>query len=141
MSASPIEFPTRTSSFPVLSLSESPLASGAVAPFAERMAARERHEVEFEVTTNIRSLPASPHTVTDDAVLVFATNIDVLAAWLYELNGTITLHDTGIGVTTWVLRTRTDVDPEAPGFPVLVSVSLPTGEQVMPEIAAAVVSS
>ncbi|MET7933429.1 hypothetical protein [Streptomyces sp. NPDC005322] len=106
--------------------------------FRRECDARRRNEIEFETTANIRSLPAGHYRAEADAVHVFATDIDVLAAWLYEMGGPVTTHDTGHGVTVWTLHTRTDVDPGRVACPVRVSVPLVTGEPVMHEIAAAV---
>lgn len=100
--------------------------------------ARRHNETEFEVTANIKSLPMGHYRVLSDSVHVFATDIDVLAVWLYEMGGHVTTHDTEHGVTVWTLHTRTDVDPGRVACPVLVSVPLVSGELVMHEITAAV---
>jgi hypothetical protein len=111
--------------------------------FREAQDARRRHEREYEVTVNVLNLPsqhvASQATPTE--VHVFATDMNVLAAWLYEMGGTITKVDLPSGQTVWTLRTQTLADSVVSGVdacPVLVSVSQVTGELVMHEIAAAV---
>ncbi|WP_432010126.1 hypothetical protein [Streptomyces cucumeris] len=109
--------------------------------FRRACEARRRNEIEFETTANIRDLPTGHYRAEADVVHLFSTDIDVLAAWLYELGGTVTTHDTGHGVTVWTLHTRTDVDPERVACPVLVSVPLVTGELVMHEIADAAVTA
>jgi len=111
--------------------------------FRVRQDALRRHEREYEVTVNVMNLPsqhvASQATPTE--VHVFATDMDVLAAWLYEMGGTITKVDLPTGFTVWTLHTQTLADAAVAGedaCPVLVSVPLVTGEPVMYEIAAAV---
>ncbi|MET8694793.1 hypothetical protein ABZV65_19870 [Streptomyces bauhiniae] len=111
--------------------------------FLERQDARRRHEREYEVTVNVLNLPsqhvASQATPTE--VHVFATDMDVLAAWLYEMGGTVSKTELPTGFTVWTLHTQTLLDAVAAGkdaCPVLVSVPLLTGEPVMQEIAEAV---
>jgi len=111
--------------------------------FRARQDARERNERAYEVTVNVMNLPsrhvASQATSTE--VHVFATDMDVLAAWLDEMSGTITKVDLPTGFTVWTLHTTTLADAAVSGadaVPVLVSVPLVTGEPVMHEIAAAV---
>ncbi|MFJ9128878.1 hypothetical protein ACIRJS_32730 [Streptomyces sp. NPDC102340] len=111
--------------------------------FREQQDARQRHEREYEVTVNVMSLPsehvASEATPTE--VHVFATDMDVLAAWLYEMGGTVTVVDLPTGVSVWTLRTATLADStvaDEVACPVLVSVPLLTGAPVMHEIRAAV---
>jgi hypothetical protein len=110
----------------------------APAEFRRAQDARRHNEREFETTANIRNLPIGHYRAEPNAVHLFSTDIDVLAVWLYEMGGTVTKHDTGVGVTVWTLHTRTDVDPGRVACPVLVSVSLVSGEPVMFEIAQAV---
>jgi hypothetical protein len=110
--------------------------------FRERQEARRRHEREYEVTVNVLNLPSQHVAVqaTADAVHVFATNMDVLAAWLYEMGGKISKVDLPSGVSVWTLHTWTLADSisSADACPVLVSVSQLTDTPVMHEIAAAV---
>jgi hypothetical protein len=114
------------------------------APLSFRQAqdARRRHEREYEVTVNILNLPTAHVAVqaTATEVHVFTTDMDVLGAWLYEMNGTITKVDLPSGITVWTLRTWTLADSitSADACPVLVSVTQVTGAPVMHEIAAAV---
>jgi hypothetical protein len=111
--------------------------------FRARQDARLRHEREYEVTVSVMNLPsqhvASQATPTE--VHVFATDMDVLAAWLYEMGGTITKVDLPTGFTVWTLHTTTLADAAVSGVdpcPVLVSVPLVTDEPVMQEIREAV---
>lgn len=111
--------------------------------FRARQDARLRHEREYEVTVNILNLPTThvAFQATATEVHVFATDMNVLGAWLYEMGGTITKVDLPSGITVWTLRTQTLADSVVAGevaCPVLVSVSQVTGEPVMHEIAAAV---
>ncbi|MFF7485579.1 hypothetical protein ACFZBC_08785 [Streptomyces luteogriseus] len=111
--------------------------------FLDRQAARERNELNYETTVTYHALPASGHIAvraTAEAVLVTATDIDVIAEWLYVQGGTVTTVDLPSGQTVWTLHTKTWTDSPVkfPEVPVFVSVVLATGEQVMHEIAAAV---
>jgi len=111
--------------------------------FRQAQDARQRHEREYEVTVNILNLPSAHVAVqaTADAVHAFATDMNVLAAWLYEMDGTITKVDLPSGISVWTLRTQTLADSVVAGeaaCPVLVSVSQLTDTPVMHEIAAAV---
>lgn len=111
--------------------------------FRARQDARRRHEREYEVTTNILNLPTAhvAFQATATEVHVFATDMDVLGAWLYEMGGTITKVDLPSGITVWTLRTQTLADSVVSGAdacPVLVSVSQVTDAPVMHEIAVAV---
>jgi len=111
--------------------------------FRAQQDARQRHEREYEVTVNILNLPTAHVAVqaTATEVHVFTTDMDVLGAWLYEMNGTITKVDLPSGITVWTLRTNTLADSVVAGevaCPVLVSVTQVTDAPVMHEIAAAV---
>jgi hypothetical protein len=112
------------------------------ADFRARQDARQRHEREYEVTVNVLNLPSHVAVqATPTEVHVFATDMDVLAAWLYEMGGTITKVDLPSGVSVWTLRTETLADSVVAGevaCPVLVTVSQLTDTPVMHEIAAAV---
>lgn len=106
--------------------------------FSRTQTARGRNEVAYEVTVNCLNLPNVAYEATDTAVLAFAMDIGVLAEWLYEQGGEVTVHDLGTGVTVWTLHTSTVADPGQIAVSVLVSVPMVTGETVMHEIAAAV---
>ncbi|CAM5592238.1 hypothetical protein [Streptomyces purpurascens] len=118
-----------------------------VRPLSERTAfqaaqeARRRNETSYETTVSVMELP-SAHVAwkaTPTTVQVTATDIDVLAEWLYVRRGTITKTDLPSGQTVWTLHTTTWSDsPKFPPVPVHVSVVLPADEPVMHEIAAAV---
>jgi hypothetical protein len=109
----------------------------------DRWALRERNESSYRSTCSYHGLPDSTHIAvqaTESAVLVTATDIDVLAEWLYVMGGSVTTTNLPSGQTVWTLRTKTWTDSPVkfPVVPVFVSVVLATGEQVMHEIAAAV---
>jgi hypothetical protein len=104
-------------------------------------AARARNEFAYESTCTYQGLPQAHIAVqaTESAVLVSATDMSVIADWLFVMRGSITTVDLPTGQTVWTLHTSTWSDSEKfPVVPVYVSVVQPTGEQVMPEIAAAV---
>lgn len=109
--------------------------------FREEQEARRRIETSYETTVAIQELP-STHVAweaTPSSVLVTATDMDVLAEWLFVMRGTITTVDLPHGQTVWTLHTSTWSDsPKFPRVPVHVSVVLPTGEPVMHEIRQAV---
>ncbi|MDX3714362.1 hypothetical protein PV733_36655 [Streptomyces europaeiscabiei] len=104
--------------------------------------ARERNERAYRVTVDIRDLPSLhvAYQATATAVLVSATDMNVIADWLFVMDGTITTVDLPSGQTVWTLHTQTWTDsPEKfPSVPVFVSVVQLTGAPVMHEIAAAV---
>ncbi|MFH9403320.1 hypothetical protein ACH4JS_26745 [Streptomyces sp. NPDC017638] len=109
--------------------------------FQDREAAQRHNETAYDVTCSVKGLPTLhvAAQATPDTVLVTATDMDVLAEWLYVMGGTITTVDLPSGQTVWTLRTSTWTDsPRVPAVPVFVSVVQVTGEQVMPEIRAAV---
>jgi len=144
VSINPTDLPG--ASIAVMTLAQKPQASPT--PTAEQVAwrsaqdARERHEREYEVTVNVLNLPSQHVAVqaTAEAVHVFATDMDVLAAWLYEMDGTIAKVDLSSGVSVWTLHTKTLADSisGADACPVLVTVTQVSGAPVMHEIAAAV---
>ncbi len=111
--------------------------------FREQQDALRRHEREYEVTVNILNLPSQhvAYQATPTEVHVFTTDMNVLAAWLYAMDGTVTVTDLPSGVSVWTLRTQTLMDAVDTGrvaCPVLVTVPQLTGTPVMHEIAAAV---
>jgi hypothetical protein len=110
--------------------------------FRAREDAREHNERAYETTTVVKELPSAhvAFQATPDAVLVTATDMDVLAEWLYVMGGPITTVNLPSGQTVWTLHTTTWTDSpvEFPPVPVHVTVVLPTDEPVMCEIAAAV---
>lgn len=106
-------------------------------------AARERNESAYRTTCAVQGLPEQHIAVqaTESAVLVSATDMSVIADWLFVMRGSITTVDLPTGQTVWTLHTSTWSDSEKfPVVPVYVSVVQPSDEQVMPEIAAAVSS-
>ncbi|MEU9640889.1 hypothetical protein [Streptomyces sp. NPDC048188] len=110
--------------------------------FLDRQAARERNELNYETTVTYHGLPASQHIAvqaTETAVLVTATDIDVIGEWLFVQGGTVSTVDLPSGQTVWTLHTKTWTDsPKFPEIPVYVTVVLPSTEAVMHEIASAV---
>lgn len=110
--------------------------------FLDRQAARERNEHSYESTCSFRGLPQSQHIAvqaTETSVLVTATDIDVLAEWLFVQGGRVSTVDLSSGQTVWTLHTQTWSDSESfPPVPVHVSVVLASGESVMHEIVEAV---
>jgi hypothetical protein len=109
--------------------------------FRARQEARERNEFSYRSTCSYKELPEShiAAQATETAVLVTATDIDVLAEWLYVMGGTVTTVDLPSGQTAWTLRTTTWSDsPKFPPVPVFVTVVLPSDEPVMQEIREAV---
>ncbi|MFJ3037778.1 hypothetical protein [Streptomyces tendae] len=105
--------------------------------------ARERNEVSYDATVAYHGLPDSRHIAvqaTETAVLVTATDIDVLAEWLFVQGGTVSKVDLPSGQTVWTLHTKTWTDSPVkfPEIPVHVTVVLPSTESVIHEVAAAV---
>jgi hypothetical protein len=137
MTTSPIEMPGRT--VPVLSL------AAALTPelsWVEQQDARERNERAYRVTVDIRDLPSQhvAYEATPTAVLVSATDMNVIGDWLFVLGGWITTVDLPSGQTVWTLHTMTWSDSPAkfPPVPVHVSVVQASGAPVMCDIAEAV---
>lgn len=106
--------------------------------FLDRQAARERNELDYEVTVNILGLPEAAHEADPDAVRVTSADIGVLAAWLEEKGGTVSRLDTGFGVTVWTLSTVAGADEGYVGCRVLVTVPVPESGWVPCEVAEAV---
>lgn len=107
----------------------------------EVQAARERNEWAYDSTVTYKELPSLHVAVqaTANAVLVSATDMNVLAEWLFVMGGSITKVDLPSGQTVWTLRTSTWSDsPRFPVVPVFVTVVQASGVPVMHEIAAAV---
>lgn len=103
----------------------------------DRQAARERNELSYQTTCSYHGLPEAhiAAQATESAVLITATDIDVLAEWLFVQGGTVTKVDLPHGQTAWTLATLTWTDsPKFPAIPVFVTVVLPTGEPVIWEI-------
>ncbi|MEV5977554.1 hypothetical protein [Streptomyces sp. NPDC052114] len=111
--------------------------------FAEQQDARERNDSAYRSTVTFKELPDSGHVAhraTPTDVQVTATDIDVLAEWLYVTGGRVTTVDLPSGQTVWTLHTSTWSDsPTFPVVPVHVSVVLAVDEPVMQEIRDAVV--
>ena len=104
--------------------------------------AAERNDFSYRFTVDFKELPQSGHVAhqaLSDRVLVTATDIDVIAEWLYVMGGSITTVDLPCGQKVWTLMTRTWTDSEKfPPVPVFVSVVQASDVSVMHEIAAAV---
>lgn len=103
--------------------------------------ARRRNEVAYETTVVEKELP-SQHVAWEalpDRVLVTATDMNVLADWLFVQGGHITLTVLAWGQTVWTLHTRTWSDSaEFPPVRVHVSVTVSSDELVMDEVRLAV---
>jgi hypothetical protein len=103
--------------------------------------ARERNERAYRVTVDIQDLPSHvAYQATSEAVHVFATDMNVIADWLFVMDGSITKVDLPSGQTVWTLHTKTwsDSPVKFPPVPVHVTVTQVSGAPVMHEIAAAV---
>jgi hypothetical protein len=133
MSASPIEMPGRT--VLVLTLPKAQLT------FAEAQTARRRNEAAYETTVTVKELPEA-HVAWEalpDRVLVTATEMSILAEWLFVQDGQITTTVLPWGQTVWTLHTRTWSDsPDFPTVPVHVSVTVASDEPVLDEVRLAV---
>ncbi|MEV4232743.1 hypothetical protein AB0J81_37905 [Streptomyces bobili] len=104
---------------------------------------RERNDFAYCSTVDYKELPQPAehvaHQALPDRVLVAATDMTVLAAWLFVMGGSVSTVDLPHGQTVWTLRTQTWTDsPRFPVVPVFVSVTQATGADVMHEIRAAV---
>lgn len=110
--------------------------------FRTEQDARERNDFSYRFTVDFKELPSSGHVAfeaTATAVLVTATDMDVLGEWLYVMKGSVTKVDLPSGQTVWTLRTTTWSDSEKfPPVPVFVTVVQSSDTPVMHEIAAAV---
>lgn len=107
----------------------------------DAQAARERNERAYDSTVTYKELPSLHVAVqaTANTVLVSATDMNVLAEWLFVMDGSITKVDLPSGQTVWTLRTSTWSDsPRFPVVPVFVTVVQASDVPVMHEIAAAV---
>lgn len=104
--------------------------------------ARERNERAYRVTVDIKDLPSQhvAYEATDSAVLVSATDMNVIGDWLFVMGGSITTVDLPCGQTVWTLHTSTwsDSPVKFPPVPVHVTVVQLTDAPVMHEIAEAV---
>ncbi|MFF5404556.1 hypothetical protein ACFY8K_17055 [Streptomyces misionensis] len=108
--------------------------------FLDRQAARERNEHSYLTTCAVQGLPELhvAARATESAVLVTATDMDVLAEWLFVQGGQVSSVVLPSGQTAWTLATTTWSDSEAfPPVPVFVTVVQATDEPVMCEIAEA----
>ncbi|MGW5123212.1 hypothetical protein ACWEQ7_03950 [Streptomyces sp. NPDC004069] len=104
----------------------------------DQRVARERNEIDYEVTVDILGLPSAAHEVGADAVRVTSADIGVLAAWLEEKGGTVSRLDTGFGVTVWTLSTVAGADEGYVGCRVLVTVPVAESGWVPCEVSEAV---
>jgi hypothetical protein len=102
---------------------------------------RRRIESSYETTVAVKELP-SAHVAweaTESSVLVTATDMNVLADWLFVMGGVVTTVDLPSGQTVWTLATSTGTDsPKFPVVPVFVSVVAASDVPVMHEIREAV---
>lgn len=112
-----------------------------VVDFRSQQDARERNERAYRVTVDIQDLPSHvAYQATSEAVHVFATDMNVIADWLFVMKGSVARFDLPSGQSVWTLRTSTwsDSPVKFPPVPVLVTVTQLSGAPVMHEIAAAV---
>jgi hypothetical protein len=104
--------------------------------------ARERNEFSYRSTVDFKELPQSSRVAYQalaDRVLVTATDMDVLAEWLYVQGGAVTRIELPSGQTVWTLATSTWSDsPRFPVVPVFVTVVQASDVPVMQEIREAV---
>jgi hypothetical protein len=118
-----------------MTLPQKPLSS------AEAAVARRRNETAYETTVTEKELPEA-HVAWEalaDRVLVTATDMNVLADWLFVQGGHITTTSLAWGQTVWTLHTRTWSDsPAFPSVPVHVSVTAAEDVPVMDEVRLAV---
>jgi hypothetical protein len=124
------------------------MATSLQTPTVEQLAwraaqdARERNERAYRLTVDLQDLPSGhvAYQATESAVLVTATNMDVLGEWLFVMGGTVEKAVLSHGQTVWTLRTSTwsDSPEKFPVVPVFVTVVLPSDALVMHEIAEAV---
>lgn len=143
MSINPIDVPRPST--PVLTLAKAPLPDVEKArelDWYEQVELRERNDFSYRCTVDYKDLPQSGHVAHEalvDRVLVTATDMSVLAEWLFVMKGSVTKVDLPSGQTVWTLRTMTWTDsPKFPTVPVFVSVVQSTDAPVMHEITAAV---
>jgi hypothetical protein len=109
----------------------------------QQRSVRERNETAYTVTCSYLGLPEAhvAWEATESSVLVSATQMDVLAGWLYVQGGTVSVVDLPSGQSVWTLATSTWSDSEAlPRVPVFVSVVVPSDVPVVHEVRAAVAS-
>lgn len=109
----------------------------------EQARLRERNDFSYRSTVDHKELPQADrhvaHQALWDRVLVTATDMDVLAEWLFVMGGTASTVDLPSGQTVWTLATSTWTDSERfPVVPVFVSVAVSKDASVMHEIRAAV---
>lgn len=109
--------------------------------FQKAQETRRLIESAYETTVAVQELP-SAHVAweaTESSVLVTATDMNVLAEWLFVMHGSVSKVDLPSGQTVWTLRTKTWTDsPAFPVVPVFVSVVQASSAPVMHEIAEAV---
>lgn len=131
--SNPTDLPGR--SVLVMTLPQAPLSP------VEASRARRRNEVAYETTVTAQELPQA-HVAWEalpDRVLVTATQMDVLAEWLFVQGGRITTTVLPWGQTVWTLHSRTWSDSAGfPPVPVHVSVTVSSDEPVMAEVRLAV---
>lgn len=110
--------------------------------FGEQTAARERNERAYRVTVDVQDLPSRhvAYEATASAVLVSATDMNVIADWLFVMKGSITKVDLPSGQSVWTLATSTwsDSPVKFPPVPVFVTVVQASDAPVMCEIREAV---
>ncbi|MFK0140649.1 hypothetical protein [Streptomyces murinus] len=108
--------------------------------FMERQTIREQNEFSYRSTCEYYNLPQAhvAARATESSVLASATDMDVLAEWLFVMGGRVTTVQLPSGQTAYTLATTTWTDsPKYPRVPVFVTVVVASDEPVMCEIAEA----
>lgn len=103
-----------------------------------RLAAQSDNHAAVESMLNYLTLPAPTMVARHDAVYVNVADADDLLPWLAALGGEIHRSAEFEGVQLWTLRTFTPPTGNGSRVPIRVSVPLPMGESVMPELLQAV---
>lgn len=102
------------------------------------LAAQSDNRTAFESMQNYMALPAPTYIARPEAVFVSVPDADDLLPWIFELGGVIHKSPAFEGVELWTLHTQTPADGRGHRGEIRVSVPLPVGEPVMPEVAQAV---
>ena len=107
-------------------------------PVIGRLRAQSDNRNAFEAMQNYMALPAPTFVARHDVVYVSVADADDLLPWLSELGGEIHRSAEFEGVQLWTLHTFTPPTGDGSRIPIRVSVPLPMGESVMPELLEAV---
>ncbi|MGW1979184.1 hypothetical protein [Streptomyces sp. NPDC001889] len=113
------------------------LPSAWTAQAAEALRAAADHRAAITAMLGYLPLPAPTVVARPEAVYVSVAKADDLGCWLEALGGEIHRSVPFEGVQLWSLRTFTPPGASGARVPIRVSVPLPVGESVMPELARA----